>query len=98
MNWLDFFADVLRSIVSLAWPAAIVMSVWIFRNEIRPLLPRMRVKHKDTEFSFRLEEAEKVVDSLPPQPADVAPATPEEISSFERLARISPRSAMLEMR
>lgn len=98
MNYLDFFASIFSSITSLAWPAALVASVWIFRKEIRPLLPRMRLKHKDTEFSFRLEEAEKVVDQLPAPTVDSAPATPEEINNFERLARASPRSALLEMR
>ncbi|WP_411196518.1 DUF4145 domain-containing protein [Rhizobium sp.] len=97
MNYLDFFASVISSITSLAWPAAVVASVWIFRNDLRPLLPRMRLKHKDTEFSFRLEEAERTVEQFPP-PIDSVPATPEEISNFERIARASPRAALLEMR
>lgn len=97
MNYLDFFASVIASITSLAWPVAVVASVWIFRNDLRPLLPRMRFKHKDTEFSFRLEEAERTMEQLPP-PADSAPATPEEITNFERIARASPRSALMEMR
>lgn len=98
MNYLDFFASIIASLTALAWPAAIVASVWIFRQEIRPLLPRVRVKHKDTEFSFRLEEAEKVVDQLPIPPSETPPATPEEISNFEKIARASPRAAVLEMR
>ncbi|MDM9622637.1 DUF4145 domain-containing protein [Rhizobium sp. S96] len=97
MNYLDFFASVIKSITSLAWPVAVVVSVWIFRNDLRPLLPRMRFRHKDTEFSFRLDEVEKVVESLPAI-TESAPATPEEISNFERIARASPRSALLEMR
>ncbi|WP_413709151.1 hypothetical protein [Rhizobium sp. Rhizsp82] len=98
MNYLDFFASLFSSLVSLGWPAAVVASVYIFRKEIRPLLPHMRLKHKDTEVSFRLDAAERAVDQLPPPAPDAAPPTPEELSNFERLARISPRSAMIEMR
>jgi hypothetical protein len=47
MNWLDFWASVISSITSLAWPAAVVTAVWIFRGELRPLLPRLHLKHKD---------------------------------------------------
>ncbi|MER8852186.1 DUF4145 domain-containing protein [Mesorhizobium australicum] len=98
MNWLEFWASVIASVASLAWPAAVVAAVWLFRGEIRPLLPRLRLKHKDTEISFRLDEAEKAVGQLPPPSADSPPAPPEELSRFERIADISPRSALLELR
>ncbi|MDX8445024.1 DUF4145 domain-containing protein [Mesorhizobium captivum] len=97
MNWLDFFASVIGSITSLAWPAAVVTAVWMFRGEIRPLLPRLRLKHKETEVSFRLDAAETVVGQLP-APPDTAPATPEELSRFEQLVNISPRTALMEIR
>jgi hypothetical protein len=98
VNYLDFFASVIASVTSLAWPAALVASVWIFRHEIRPLLPKLRLKHKDTEISFRLDEAERALEALPPPPADVPPATPEEINNFERLAQHSPQAALMEIR
>ncbi|GAA3107540.1 hypothetical protein GCM10010520_60220 [Rhizobium viscosum] len=95
MNYLDFFASVLSS---LSWPAAIVAVALIFRKEIRSLLPRVRFRHKDTEIDFRLEEAEKAAESLPPPAHELPPPTPEEEDRFERLARISPTSAILELR
>jgi len=56
------------------------------------------LKHKDTEIDFRLEEAEKAAENLPPPSHEAPPPTPEELDKFERLARISPRSAMMEVR
>ncbi|MCV9997670.1 hypothetical protein OE766_05375 [Pararhizobium sp. YC-54] len=96
MNYLDFVASIISS---LAWPSAFVGGVWIFRNEIRPLLPRLHLRHNETEVSFRLDEAEKVVEQLPPPAADAVTttATAEEISHFEKIARLSPRAALLEM-
>ncbi|MBY2950521.1 DUF4145 domain-containing protein [Rhizobium leguminosarum] len=95
MNYLDFFASVISS---LSWPISIVAVAWIFRREIRPLLPKLRLKHKDTEIDFRLGEAERAAEQLPPPPPESDPPTPEEQDSFERLARLSPRSALLEVR
>lgn len=97
VNYLDFFASVISSITSLAWPAAFVGAVWLFRGEIRPLLPRLKLKHKETEISFRLDAAENVVEQLP-VPQEAAPATPEELSRFEQLVAISPRGALMEIR
>ncbi|MER8532101.1 DUF4145 domain-containing protein [Mesorhizobium sp. M1005] len=98
MNYLDFIAALFASITSLAWPAALVAAVWIFRGELRPLLPRLHLKHKDTEITFRLSEAEKTVEHLPRSNLEIPPPTPEEISRFEKIAQISPRAAILEIR
>lgn len=99
MNYLDFFASVIGSITSLAWPAAVVAAVWLFSGEIRPLLPRLKLKHKDTEISFRLDEAEKTIEHLPaPISPPTPPETPEEKTRFEQLARLSPNSAIVELR
>lgn len=95
MNYLDFFASI---IASLSWPTSVIGIACIFRREIRPLLPRMRLKHKDTEIDFRLDEAERAAEHLPPPSPESPPPSPEELSKFERLARISPRSAVLELR
>ncbi|MER8382269.1 DUF4145 domain-containing protein [Mesorhizobium sp. M0027] len=98
MNYLDFFASLFASATSLAWPAAIVAAVWIFRGELRPLLPRLHLKHKDTEISFRLSEAEKTAEHLPHKNIEIPPPTPEEISRFDKIVQISPRAAILEVR
>src|SRR5690348_5490431 len=97
MSWLQFIASIVQSIVSLAWPAAFVIAMWLFREKPVSLLPLLRVKHKDWEASFRLDEAEKEAAALPPAPLKSLP-TPEEKSRFDRLAELSPRAAMLEVR
>lgn len=98
MTWLEFIAAMFQSLMSVAWPIAVVASVWIFRNEIRKLLPRFQLKHNGTELSFRFTEAEKAADELPPPPEQALPASPTEISRFQHLAEVSPRSALVEIR
>lgn len=98
MTWLEFFAAMFQSLVSVAWPVAVVASVWIFRNEIRNLLPKFQLKHNGTEISFRFNEAEKAADELPPPPEEALPASPTEISRFQHLADVSPRAALVEIR
>src|SRR5258708_5674601 len=99
MDGYQFIAAVFQSIASLAWPLAFFCAVFVFREQLRGLLPRFQLKYKDAEASFRLDEAAKEVASLPPRPIDAdAQPTPEEIDKFMRLADISPRAAILEMR
>lgn len=95
MTWLQFFAALVDS---LAWPAAVVGSVFIFRRKLAELLPRLQFRYKDAEATFRLEQAEKEAEALPPAPEDTPEPTPEERSRFEQIAEISPRAAMLEVR
>jgi hypothetical protein len=98
MNWLEFIASLFRSLTSLAWPVAVVICVALFRGRIWELLPRLHLKHKDFEASFRLEKAEKEAKLLG-APVDQAPEpTPEERKRFDQLARLSPRGAILEAR
>ena len=97
MNGYAFAAEIIKAIASLAWPAALVVCVWIFRNRLTALLPHLRVKHKDWEASFRLDEAEKEAKSLPPPEAE-APPTPEEQSRFDKIAKLSPRTGIVEYR
>lgn len=97
MDGYQFAASIVQSIVSLAWPVAIVACVWLFRERIGALLPLLRVKHADWEMSFRLDKAEKEAEALSPT-AEVAPPTPEENSRFDQIATLSPRAAILESR
>lgn len=97
MSWLQFWASVIGSI---AWPAAFVGSIWLFRKKIIELMPRLRLKYRDWEGSFRLDQAEKEAAALPP-PApndEVLHPTKEEKDKFKEIAEISPRAAMLEVR
>ena len=68
MDGYQFIAAILQSVVSLAWPAAIFGSVWLFRDKLRTLLPLLRMKYKDLDVSFRLDEAEKEAAKIPPTP------------------------------
>src|SRR5438270_2509576 len=97
MNGYALAAEIIKAIASLAWPAAFVAAVWLFREKLIELLPNLRVKHKDWEVSFRLNEAEKEARSLPPVAPEALP-TPEETSRFDQIAKVSPRAAILEYR
>lgn len=99
MDGYQFIASILQSISSLAWPLAFVVAVALFRGKLIELLPYLSLKHKDTEVSFRLEQAETVAAQIPKAPPspDLEP-TPEEKSRFERVAEHSPRAAILEKR
>jgi Domain of unknown function (DUF4145) len=100
MNGYGLIASIIQSIASLAWPAAFVIAVWLFREKIGKLLPLIYVKHKDWEASFRLDKAEEEAAALPPaaHPTPEAIPTQEETERFNQLAKISPRGAIVELR
>lgn len=52
MNAWGFWAAVVQSIASIAWPAALVSAVWILRDDIRRLLPYAQIKVGANELSF----------------------------------------------
>jgi hypothetical protein len=101
MGLFDFIASIVGSLVTLAWPAAVFGSVWIFRNKIKELLPYARFKYKDWEVS--LDRAEKTEAALPPPPApppDIPEVQPkaDEAERFQSFAEYSPRSAIAAKR
>jgi Domain of unknown function (DUF4145) len=99
MNGYGLTAAIVQSIASLAWPAAVLAGLWIYRDSLVRLLPLLTVKHKDWEASFRWERAEEEAAKLPEPPATAETRpTPEEKSRFEQIARLSPRGAILEVR
>ena len=100
MNGYGLLAVIIQSFASLAWPAAFVFAVWLFRRKLQELLPLFRVKHKEWEISFRLDQAEKEAAELPQADAQAQrpPPTPEEQDQFNQLAEISARAAVLELR
>lgn len=100
MDGYQLIASLFASLVSLAWPAAVVACVWLFREKLNVLLPLLRMKYKDFDISFRLDEAERVAAeaSTEERPAGAPEPTPEEKSRFEKLAEISPRAAIMELR
>jgi Domain of unknown function (DUF4145) len=98
MNGYQFVASLVQSLVSLAWPAALIFCVWLFRGKVIELLPHLQAKYKGLEFSFRLEKAEKETKALPATVGAEPELTPEEESRFEQIAKLSPRAAILEYR
>lgn len=99
MDGYQFTAAIFQSVASLAWPVAFVVAVALFRGRLSQLLPFLRLKHKDVEVSFRLEQAEKQAQQIP-APANTIESdpTPEEKLRFEQVAEHSPRAAILEKR
>jgi hypothetical protein len=57
MDGYQFSAAIFQSIASLAWPAALVACVWLFREKLSTLLPLLRMKYKDLDVSFRFEKS-----------------------------------------
>ncbi len=100
MDGFGLTASIIQSIASLAWPAAIFGSVWLFRDKIIELLPQLRIKYKEWEATFqRLEDAEEEAKKLPSVAAtDTTIPTPAEKAKFEKVASISPAAAILEAR
>lgn len=90
--------SVFKFLGSLAWPAAFFGAAWLFREKLVSLLPFLRMKYKDLDVSFRLEQAEKEAAQIPPPADPVLAPTPEEKSRFELVAEHSPRAAILEKR
>lgn len=93
---LGFLASVIGS---LAWPVALAFCVYLFRKRLEQLLPLLRVKRGEFEFSFRLDEVEKDAAAIPETGTDqkLAP-TPEEKTKFENIAKLNPRAAILDKR
>jgi Domain of unknown function (DUF4145) len=98
MDSYQFIASLFQSLVSLAWPAALVLCVWLFRAKLVELLPHLQAKYKGVEFSFRLDKAEKETKALPAPVGTEPELTPEEENRFEQIAKLSPRAAILEYR
>ena len=99
MDGYQFLASIVQSIVPLAWPAALVACVWLVREKLNTLLPLLRMKYKDFDISFRLDQAEKEAAALPATPVDPGTQpTQEEKNRFEQIANISPKAAIAEVR
>jgi hypothetical protein len=104
MNGYQLVAALVDSVTSLlgslAWPTAVVVSILLFREKLGELLPKLHFRFRDAEVDFRLDQAEKDAEALPPPPEDAPETqpTPEEKSRFEQIAAISPRTAILQVR
>jgi len=103
MDLLTFLSSIAGSI---AWPAAVLLSVLILRRPLTRLLPHLRRAHfkdLDLEFGETLKKLEhKADDAKLPEPTEPPPwayDSPDEWTFrdyIERLAPISPRVAISE--
>jgi len=105
MDFLTFMATIIES---LAWPASLLVALFMLRMPIGELLPGLRrLKYKDLEVDFgkELEKIEAVMDmveektrpngELPVEvPPEPLPKTRAKL--LEKLAEISPNAAILE--
>jgi hypothetical protein len=101
LDWHTFTVELVKAITSMiaafAFPAALVISVWLFKEKLGMLLLLFRVRHRDWEASFRWDKAEAAAKKLPVMPYDLEmEPTPEEKSRFEQIASAAPREALLE--
>jgi hypothetical protein len=93
---MDDYQFISSVIGSLAWPFFIFLTFLLFRQQIVQLLPLLKFKYKDLDVSFRLDQAEKEAQGLPPSNGPVAAPTPEELDKFRKLAELSPNSAIVD--
>jgi hypothetical protein len=97
-----FTAEIVKAITSMiaafAFPVALILCVWLFKEKLAMLLLAFRVSHRDWEASFRWDKAEAEAKKLPSAniDTDIEP-TSEEKGRFEQIVRISPREAILEV-
>ncbi len=94
MNWLEFFASIIGSLV---WPALLIALLIVLRKplaDLIPLLQRLKFKEIELEFRRRVEDVSAEVAEELPQVA--AAAVPPELAAVARMAEISPRAAVLE--
>jgi hypothetical protein len=101
LDGFTFTVELVKAITSMiaafALPAALVVSVWLFKEKLGMLLLLFRVRHRDWEASFRWDKAEAAAKKLPLAPYDPeAEPTPEEKSRFQQIASAAPREAILE--
>lgn len=98
MDWKMFFAQIIDS---LAWPSVAVFVVFLLREKITDLLPRLkRFRHKETELEFTEGITELVQErqaqGIQNNEVEQTEEYQDQFSFLARLAEISPRSAVLE--
>ena len=92
--------SLVKLIVGIAWPVAVVWVAYLFKGELRSLMHRIsQIKYKDAEANFAsdLAQAETKALSIPQVPAN-APQSEisSKLDSLRRIADVSPRAAIME--
>ena len=105
MDALTFIATIIGS---LAWPATLLVAIFMMRRPIAELLPSLRrLKYKELEVDFgkELEKIEAVMDTVEvkakpkgelPVEVEPEPLPKTRTELLERLAELSPSAAILE--
>lgn len=95
MDSLTFISELVDA---LAWPATVLVIVWLLRGPLTQLIPEVRkLKYRDFEAEFGREVEdlrERMVNAIPP--SKTAPEKTESFERLEELARIAPNAAVLE--
>ncbi len=93
---MDLLSFIAKLVESLAWPIAAIVLVILFRREIVSLAPyirRLKAGPLEAEFEREVRELRTAVEAKKPDAAVDQPVWQE---SAEKLAQVSPRSAILE--
>lgn len=95
MDWLTFITTVIES---LAWPAATIITLLIFKSELKgivPFLSKLKAGPVEAEFDREIQQLK----ALAPAPEKSEALTPAAKASSEflfQLGQLHPRSAILE--
>lgn len=96
---LEFLSRNFETLASLAWPVVALIVLSMFKAEIVKLLPFLKWKQGDNEFSFAVNNALVTNASVPETEAPTpAPVAVEKQTRFERLLAVSAYSAVMEIR
>lgn len=89
MNWLEFISSLVSS---LAWPAVILFGVFLFKKPLSALIGRIRSIERGEDGNVKLS-FEEVLSEIPAPKKEVVL---DENSNIKQLAKVSPKSAVLE--
>ncbi len=81
-NAWGFWATLVQSIASLGWPCALFGAVWVLREDIRKLLPNLRVSHNGTEIAFTQARAKELVELVQKNEALQITAAPANLATM----------------
>lgn len=95
MGWVEFLASLVDS---LAWPASLLVLVFLVRDELKKLIPaleNLRYKGFEVEFGRKVAELEEQAEAADLPPSESYLGDDQE-SVVARLVPISPRAAVME--
>ena len=93
MDWKTFIAQIIDS---LSWPIVVIFTVWLTKDKLGDLLPRLKkFKHKDTELEF-IEGVNELLIEGKPTKTDESKELELSRKALQGLANISSRSAIIE--